>query len=297
MIFDILFIRHGQSCANIWSKISVQKKISYKDPELTKSGIESSVRLGKILQTVVADIWPNKPFAIGSSQMIRAQETAYYMIARDTAIPIHILPHVAEKGISYDNYSLPKHLQYDILQQRTPDIISSLEAGMDAREKQTAFGKSNWNLFITWAMNHPEFFEQGDDGVYRAVIFTHSKFLQSTFQLATKIINNNGIRTIVDTNTLRKYPTHTRIDIGEINPSSCPDNCVRSPCAESITRVNTRLKIHTRKNNFYSNLELNNVPKRFRGDTPKNITNQYKSIKMGGRTKTKTRKLRHRRSV
>jgi len=242
-------------------------------------------------------MWGNEPFTVGSSQMIRTQETAYYMLAGDTSIPIHILPHIAEKGISYDNFSLPKHAQYNILQQRNPAIISSLEAGLDAREKQTAFGKSNWNLFINWAINHPEFFHQGTDGIYRGVIFTHSKFLQSTFQLTEKIINNNGLHTIVDTNMQRKYPTYTRIDIGEINPSSCPDNCFISPCPDSIIKVNTRLKINTRKNNFYSNLELNNVPKRFRGDTPKNITNQYKTIKMGGRTKTKTRKLRHRRSV
>ena len=292
MFFDILFIRHGQSCANIWSKISKQKQISYKDPELTQSGIQSSIQIGKILQDTILTMWKNESFTVGSSQMIRTQQTAYFMIAKDTSIPIHIIPHISEKGITLDNWSLPKQKQYEILQQKTPSIIPLLEAGMDARENQTIFEKSNWNLFISWASKHTEFFAQGSDGIYRAVLFTHSKFLQSAFKLSSenKIKNNNGIRVIINTDNPSSVPEYTKITLGTIIPQSCPDNCFISSCPDSITKINTRLKINTRKNNFYSDLELNQKPIRFRGNVPKNITNQYKASK-GGKY---TRRLRRR---
>jgi broad specificity phosphatase PhoE len=237
MILDLILIRHAQSCGNIWKTKSKFTQITYRDPEITEAGIKTSKRLSGILQRKIREAWKDEPYSVCSSQMIRTQETAYYMVGR----PINIIPHIAEDGITLDNYSLSKDAQRKIIGERNPNILASLDKGIDSREKQTMKDKSNWNTFLKWAEKNPGSFGKGSDNVYRAVIFTHSKFLQNSLGLskADKVKNNNGFRVVITNGTISNT---TRLDIGETIDNGGPDKCKISPY-----KVGTNTKKNVKK--------------------------------------------------
>jgi broad specificity phosphatase PhoE len=237
MILDLIFIRHAQSCGNIWKSKSKLKQITYRDPEITEAGIKTSKHLSGILQRKIREAWLGQPYSVCSSQMIRAQETAYYMIDG----PIHIIPHIAEDGITLDNYSLSKDTQRKIIEGRNPKILAALDKGIDSREKQTMKEKSNWDAFIKWAEKNPGSFAKGSDSIYRAVIFTHSHFLQNSLGLskADKVKNNNGFRIVITNGTISNT---TRLDIGTTYDNGEPDKCRISPY-----KVGTNTKKNVKK--------------------------------------------------
>jgi len=71
MVLDIIFIRHAQSCANIWKEKSKLKQITYRDPELTQAGIMTSSKLAPVLQEKIKELWKGASYSIGASHMIR----------------------------------------------------------------------------------------------------------------------------------------------------------------------------------------------------------------------------------
>jgi len=241
-VFDLIFVRHGYSCANKIHKTRPGVHWTYTDPELTKSGVERSESLCSSLMKEIKKIWPNESYNIGSSQMIRAQETAYYMLAKNTGKKINILPHIGEPHYTKDNYSFPLEKQREIIRDRNPDILKFI--GKDAREKQTLSAKSNWDLFMKWACDHLDFFTKGKDGHYRCVIFTHSIFLKKNFKLKEKINNNNGVYTIINTaESIIPKSDYKLLLLNNANfVDSCPDDCRRSICEKSNTtrRKSTR---------------------------------------------------------
>ena len=258
MILDLIFIRHAQSCANIWKNKSKIRQLTYKDPELTDAGVKTSIKFNPILQMKIKELWNTQPYSICSSQMIRAQETAYYMAGNNK--PIHISPYIGEDGLSSDNYAFPKNVQRKILQTRNPEIIESLDKGIDLREKQTMSDKSSWSKFIAWANSNPKSFEKGNDGVYRAVIFTHSHFLQNAFKLSKKdkIKNNNGLHSIIIDGAISKF---TKLTTGDTLILNGPDKCRLSPFSRKNTKeYSNNLKRNTRRQkackNFMNNDDL-----------------------------------------
>jgi broad specificity phosphatase PhoE len=206
MILDLIFVRHGQSCANVLSHIKVGIELFYPDPELTQAGIDTSKALSASLIKNVKKRWQDEPFSIGASRMIRAQETAFHMMASTLNMPINIIPHVGELGIVTSNYSIPVDEQIAFFKTKEPAIIDLLLKGKDAREPQNMWDKSDMYKFLKWAPEHPEFFELGSDGHYRAVIFTHSHFLLKAFNMTFVINNNDAMHSVIDTSkTVRRY--------------------------------------------------------------------------------------------
>jgi len=232
--YEFILIRHAQSCANIWKTKSKLRQVTYRDPEITEAGVQTSLRLSGILQKKINTLWKNEPYSVCSSQMIRAQETAYYM----TKQPINVVPHVAEDGITLDNFALTKEKQRAIIGGRNPKILENLDKGIDSREKQTLKKKSSWSAFLKWADNNPESFSIGSDGVYRAIIFTHSHFLVVSLGLKTKVKNNNGYFVTVGGGAITNS---NRLDIGETIGNG-PDKCRISPYKETLKVVRPRRK-------------------------------------------------------
>jgi broad specificity phosphatase PhoE len=235
MILDLILIRHAQSCGNIWKAKSKFRQITYKDPEITEAGIKTSKRLSGVLGKKLKEAWGEQPYSVGSSQMIRAQETAYYMTDR----PINISPYVGEDGMTLDNYSLSKDAQRKIMGERNPKILAVLDKGIDSREKQTLSDKSSWSTFIKWAEKYPESFSKGSDSIYRAVIFTHSHFLMKALGLSKvdKLKNNNGYRIIIRNGTISNTK---RLDIGDTVDNGEPDKCRISP----YNKISNTKKVH-----------------------------------------------------
>jgi broad specificity phosphatase PhoE len=180
----------------------------YPDPELTNEGVEQTKQVADLLQSNISARWGSEPYTLASSQLIRAAETAFYMLAKSTNKPINIFPYIGEKGITYDNYAIEKHEQYKFMSKRNPEIVHALSKGRDLRDSQNMYTKSNWDKFIVWATENPEQFEHGSDGHYRAVIFTHSKLIKSAFPLPGDeyMGNNDGLHTIINTEKLVAKP-------------------------------------------------------------------------------------------
>jgi hypothetical protein len=236
MILDIIFVRHGLSCANVWSTKLYGSNIFYRDPELTNQGINTSKELSPILIKNITKIWDNQPYSIASSNMIRTQETAYYMLASVLNEPINIMPHICESWLSLDNYPLPKTDQTTILNEKIPALINLLEGGLDARNVHNSWNKSSFSKFLEWASLNPEYFRLGSDGSYRAVIFTHSHFIKNAFRMDKIINNNDAIHTIIDTSD-KTIRSHTKLSINSLalnSIESCPDGCKISYC-DTIT--------------------------------------------------------------
>jgi len=269
MILDIVFVRHGVSCANAWSRKSYGAHLFYPDPELTLSGINTSKALSALLIHNLEQRWGKEPYSIGASRMIRAQETAYHMIASTFGKPINVMAHVGEAGISADNYSLPVAEQVKILMGRAPGVVNLLLKGRDGREPQNMWDKANFGKFLIWAENNPDFFELGSDGHFRAVIFTHSHFLKHAFHMPTVLANNDAIHTVIDTTK----PGARRYETWPLNKSAdavdlCPDGCKISVCDKSVKKGGLRRTLRQRRGrsgssgssrSSRSNRKLNNI--------------------------------------
>jgi hypothetical protein len=225
--FDIIFIRHGLSCTNVIPK---DKKVKYFDPELTRVGIERSIELHSKLMDKINILWKDQPYAIGASILMRAQETAYYMIAQQTQKPINIIPHVAEKNLSASNIVLSKIKQQEFLMKRNPEIMKLISMGKDGREHQNIFTKSNYELFLNWANQNTDFFEQGSDGVYRSIIFSHGVFLEVIFNGI--IPENNDIfhAVINESNYDRPQFEYFKLKPISDEKKTCPNDCRISYC-------------------------------------------------------------------
>ena len=235
MILDVVFVRHGLSCANVLAKIPFGGHFLYPDPELTKQGIFMCKSLSATLVKNVYTIWKDEPFSICASQMIRAQQTAFYMIASSLGAPINVLPHISENGITTDNYALPQADQIHIMSDIEPPIVDLLLKGKDGRKKQSLFDKSNMKKFLEWVVDNPKYFSKGSDGVFRAVIFTHSHFLKTTFGLKFNMKNNEAIHAKIDTDKpdligkrFEYWPVNKNFGLAD-----CPNDCRFSYCETS----------------------------------------------------------------
>ena len=106
--FDVIFVRHGVSCANMWKAKKSRRYTLYRDPELTEGGIERSLELAvdddnangrfknldKAITKYWGPDWKNNKYIICSSPLIRAFQTAYIMMPEEEKI--HIIPAVSE---------------------------------------------------------------------------------------------------------------------------------------------------------------------------------------------------------
>jgi len=185
MRFEIIFVRHGESCANVWQDETLIGQLRYSDPELTKRGISRSTEKYSMLKKVIDEYLPS--YTIGASSMLRAQETAYYMLAKHVNKPINIIPHLSEEGVTVNNIPYSKEKQKQLFEKIDPDIVDKITEGKDGRKSQSILNKASYSSFLKWAKKNPDYFEKGDDDVYRAVIFTHGKLLRNVFPLKNAI--------------------------------------------------------------------------------------------------------------
>jgi len=193
VLLEIVFVRHGISCANAWGRKGGKPyQSAYPDPELTEYGVGRSVEKGPLLASYVADKFPDGKYSIGASCMMRAQQTAHYMLAKTVGKPINIMPHIGElsNGIlpGYCNFPLSPASQRKIL---GPEIV----LGVDARGDVTGDELSNWPKFTKWAATAgTPFFTPtvNSDGetVHRAVIVGHSLLFKEIFGYT---LNNNDV--------------------------------------------------------------------------------------------------------
>jgi len=257
VLLEIIFVRHGVSCANAWGHTSMLLEPIYPDPELSQYGIERSQEKGSLLKKDVDSFFPDKIYSIAASCMIRTQQTAYHMLAKSTKKPIHIFPHIGETINVTCNIPFSSKEQASIL---GSDIVEQI--GMDVRGNVDKRHRSNFSQFVTWIHDLSEkelatLFGVADlNGipVYRAVIFTHGLFLKSIF--GDKFFNNNDYAYAkIDTKThsIMKYKRlATFCDLSEKKAytSGCRYStyCSLAKCVLSRRKSQKSRQNYTRRN-------------------------------------------------
>jgi len=263
MRFEIIFVRHAESCANVWQDQTLIGQLIYSDPEITKRGISRSENKYKMLKEAIDKYIPS--YTIGASAMLRAQQSAYYMLAKHVNKPINVMPHISEHGITVNNTPSSKEKQHTFLKDHDRKIITKLEKGKDDRSHQTFLNKSKYSLFLKWANNNLDFFKKGKDGVYRAVIFTHGLFLRKKFPLKNavpsvsshKSYNNNDFIVVaigdeLEGSDIPHEPNFLYFDTSSVKGSpeseeGCPGEscrrkltCKKGGCRKNYTRRKIR---------------------------------------------------------
>jgi broad specificity phosphatase PhoE len=183
-VLELIFVRHGESCANALLKAKglrglIEHKL-YRDPELTTKGRLASEmkqnRLGSILEE--SPEFSSGNFTIGSSPLIRAQETAYWMLSKPTGKAIDVMPFMGEFGGAPGVDNTPDSVA---VQDKTLKETFGLTEFQRGKDKRT---KPDFSKFWSWALTEgirDGWFTKGTDNVYRAVIFTHSNLLKDEF--------------------------------------------------------------------------------------------------------------------
>lgn len=274
MKFEIIFVRHGQSCANQRKHAIPASHIFYPDPELTEFGKKRSIDLGGKLLEEIEKKWKGKEWTVGASSMIRAQQTAFYMLKK----PFIVMPFISETGKTYDNIPISdKAVQVKKMESFSPGISSFILENESTL--QTNSNKADFQEFKNWAkgpgityFGHTPV-ELGGDGIYRAVLFTHSSYLKHIFPqfppMRNKSIRNNEaifFRWDSDKTYQRgsnnKNITdaeHFTFGLGDSDVLyTCPDNCQRwTPCnlgyklnnsVKQQRYTNNIAKLYTKKN-------------------------------------------------
>jgi len=200
--YEVFFVRHGLSCSNFWLHYElplIAHSKEYSDPELTKSGVLRSLQLGDSLKEVIKGKWDANEYAILSSPLIRAWETAYYMLVNDKESPkkINIVPYVTEiPTVTAENPSPAISLEDTPLsrqnQKRITDSINvGIEAAILSNVRRNADKKNSLANFKQFLSEYRSSLFKGisptgsgtaaDPHVYRAVVFTHSNLIHEFF--------------------------------------------------------------------------------------------------------------------
>ena len=264
MRFEIIFVRHAESCANVWQDETLIGQAVYKDPEITERGKSRSIAKYRKLKEIIKKYFPS--YTIGSSSLLRAQQTAYYMLAKHVKKPINIIPHLREEGFTLSNLANDRKTQLNFVEKIEPKMVSFIEKGKDARDKQTITNKSHFPSFLKWAEDNLDFFAKGKDGVYRSVIFTHGLLLRHVFPLKNALpevsshhkYNNNDFIVVSlgdksDSAEIPHRPNFLYFDTSDIKGDTevekeCPGMSCRIPisCKKGGRTIrHTRSKNHT----------------------------------------------------
>jgi len=230
LIVEILFVRHGYSCANAWKKRRGLYGF-YSDPELTEEGIRLCRERKRDLMRAIETYFPENSYAIGTSCLMRTQETAYYMLMEgNDALKYSIFRHVAEEGVGANNSPMDPEPQKDALEKRIPTIRDRIRR--DFRGQTDLRHKSNWSMFLEWIVDMAQYdrdvlfhkTETADGTVYRAVLFTHGNFMRHN--LDVKTVNNNDI-VFARINAAAKHidEKHKVTDYGKPDPGNSIEGC------------------------------------------------------------------------
>jgi len=236
MIVELLLVRHGFSCANAWKRKIKGIHLLYADPELTKEGKHLCEDRKEDMRSAIDKCFHEHPYIVATSSMIRTQQTAFHMLLKGTDLSYTIFPHVAEEGVTSNNFPMPADRQAPIL---GPSVLHHL--GKDLRGSTNLENKSNWPKFLKW-LEGPQAKEGSTEGPHRIVLFTHGKFIRNALKIPTseKPQNNDIFYVKVDTGTgtflEKKRLTHFP------QPPVSVEGCRIEKTSAFVTKLLTRRK-------------------------------------------------------
>jgi hypothetical protein len=261
--FEFIFVRHALSCANVWQKKGTLKAhLRYHDPEITTEGIQTSTSVGQSFVNPFSHAGVAEPFTLAASVMLRAQQTSYLMFGKRLNKAIHVFPFIGERYPTLDN--IPARIEVQRTRyEKNPVYMGSptlrslvYERGEDFRKRNDSWDLflpiSSFEKFLEW-IQQPEnehLFAKGSDGVYRAILVTHSGFMQHNFRIGgvkQKYNNNDAVRVLIDFTPGAQTVTATEyIPAPSVSSRAvCPDTACRYPPPCKISGGKARRK--TRK--------------------------------------------------
>lgn len=194
VLLKACIVRHGYSCVNAGNDyaISIQGEFPiykanktykwYQDPPLTAFGIGKCRARRKDTEDAIREKFPEGDYKIGTSCLIRAQQTAFYTLLEGTENKYSIIPHIGEEDEgAIDNIPLSSENQQKIL-----GFSRTENDGQNKVAKKNLY--SDVPEFLNWinALSPEEakqFFHVTPTGEYHAVIFTHKKFITDLLHL------------------------------------------------------------------------------------------------------------------
>lgn len=148
---ELIVVRHAFSCANQGKRYDRSKRFAYYlDPSISNIGVSDSITASYDLTKYIKSKWSAQnadalpEFGVLASTMIRAQQTAYYMLAGPLKKPISVVPGVGEKspkwkkvlsftGVMNDNTPYPRDEQIAKHMAVNPYVRHSIAFGADYR--------------------------------------------------------------------------------------------------------------------------------------------------------------------
>ncbi len=166
---NVIYVRHMYSCANYKKSKGNISFWTISDPSLHCVGVEQSKLLGEDFKKSGINI-----DMICTSQMFRAIQTG--IIIRDTInkdIPIRIVRHISEKGITPDN--IPKKIK-KITEEKAKELNMTIDYNTDDK---TTFKKFEKNVIpdILNTLN-----KKDNRSEYTIVVISHSHLLKYKFK-------------------------------------------------------------------------------------------------------------------
>ena len=249
--FQIFFIRHSESCANVLKNSIVGGKVlqsGYTDPELSSRGVEMAKERALQLPTFVP------PSAIVCcSPLFRAQQTAMYLAPPDAG-PIVVLPYIQEIGGWQENQVMSaadreKHKLYAKLPGPASRFHTALfDSVKDAKNPSV-------EKFFAWLGCHAEALcaaagKPVVNGKVQLLVVTHSHWMTQLFKhvhgpKATKKYDNlDCMEVMVSYDEFGKQKGKSQIvtEVYKYMPSdkippSCPET--RGACRKMVCSVST----------------------------------------------------------
>jgi len=254
MIVELLLVRHGYSCANAWKKKYKGIQLAYADPELTENGKRLCEERREALESAIAEYFPESSYIVATSAMIRTQQTAYHMLIKGTDTKYTIFPHVAEEGLTSNNFPLPAEKQALILgpprldRPGGPSVRGHLHK--DLRGSTNLENKSHWPKFLAWLEKH--------GGPSRIVLFTHGRFIRTALKIpsSNKPHNNDIYYVKVDTNTGHFLDKKKLTDFPDppVSVKGCRISTMRQYLSRTIKNTGHRNSKKTRTRKTYKRM-------------------------------------------
>lgn len=201
--------------------------------------------------------------------MLRAQETGYYMLARPSGKGIHVVPHVGETaggkgfkkkvmgfiktvfGYNEDNTPANKTVQTKRHCRRNPGVAAAIDAGSDFRGGGVGANKpgedvdiADLDKFLLWlaakradGAYNAEKLGGLANGVVRAVLFSHSNFMNVAFKANKHDLTNNCAIQVTFTGETGRYKMVEPPKGGPVVTSFNEPNLEANPDALKLTDI------------------------------------------------------------
>ena len=273
--FKLFVVRHGISCANViktqeWAYTFGARRSMYTDPELSSIGRKQAIENGPRLQFELRRRYGTTfdQMIIGSSNMLRAQQTAF-LLTRSS--PLYIVPYVSELsdkdplGLSADNMAFDFDQQNQILEKFACDTSIRQIRNTEFYDPYVSEGgaKPSIPYFKEWLSENYRELANGSD-TPNMLLVSHSGFIKKLYkdiaQKSSNDIKNYSVHVITVEMTDKGVQFK---DIQELNygltgginfNKECEEDTCRKPIGCS-KKANNICEVKRGEGNLYTNLQ------------------------------------------